>query len=280
MRILVTGSSGFTGQHFVTEAKALGHKVFGLDCDIRNFDDVSDRLSSVCPECIVHLGAKSFVGLATEFEYYDVNVTGTANLLAACRISKAKIRKVLISSSANVYGNSQNSPVKETEQFDPQNHYALSKQMMEQLIAFYMDEIPIVVTRPFNYTGRLQSPNFIIPKLVNSFKAKAEFIKLGNIDVEREFNDVRAVCKTYLGLLEKRKSSEVYNICSGVSHSLKDIISLLEDITSHNMIVKFDEKLARKNELTKLVGDNSKIKALFGDVPLSNIENTLRWMLI
>ena len=58
MRILVTGSSGFTGQHFVTEAKALGHKVFGLDCDIRNFDDVSDRLSSVCPECIVHLGAK------------------------------------------------------------------------------------------------------------------------------------------------------------------------------------------------------------------------------
>ena len=70
-------------------------------------------------------------------------------------ISKAKIRKVLISSSANVYGNSQNSPVKETEQFDPQNHYALSKQMMEQLIAFYMRSI--VVTRPFNYTGRLQS---------------------------------------------------------------------------------------------------------------------------
>ena len=143
-----------------------------------------------------------------------------------------------------------------------------------------MDGNPIVVTRPFNYTGRLQSPNFIIPKLVNSFKAKAEFIKLGNIDVEREFNDVRAVCKTYLGLLEKGKSSKSTIFAPAYLIRFEFNSNFIFLFTSNNMIVKFDEKLARKNELTKLVGDNSKIKALFGDVPLSNIENLLRWMLI
>ena len=167
------------------------------------------------PNYVVHLAAISFVGHGNADDFYRVNVVGTVNLLEALLKLEKKPTKVLIASSANVYGNCEISPISESQQPLPVNHYAMSKLAMELMARTYLSRLPIFFTRPFNYIGLGQAESFVIPKLISHFTKKAEVIELGNLNVEREFNDVRFVCDAYLRLLDVAKPGESYNICSG-----------------------------------------------------------------
>src|SRR5690606_29793103 len=135
-------------------------------------------------------------------------------------------RSVLLASSANVYGNTECSPIAETQPPAPVNHYAMSKLAMEHMARTYADRLPLFFTRPFNYTGPGQDASFVIPKLVTHFARRAPAVELGNLDVEREFNDVRFVCEAYLSLLQKAVPGEVYNICTGAPLTLRAVIDL------------------------------------------------------
>ena len=133
--------------------------------------------------------------------------------------------------------------------------------------------------RPFNYTGPGQAESFVIPKLVAHFAQRAETVELGNLDVEREFNDVRFVCEAYLQLLEKAVPGEVYNICSGKPVALKSVLELLSQITSHHLHVKVNPAFVRNNEIHRLCGSPAKLIGVVGDIPLPALQDTLRWML-
>lgn len=279
MRILVTGADGFTGHHFLAAAEAAGHQVIALAADLKDAVALKDEVSAAAPDAVVHLAAISFVGHADTSAFYDVNVIGTLNLLDALVALPQRPRSVLLASSANVYGNTDRSPIAETQQPAPVNHYAMSKLAMEYMARTYVDRLPLFFARPFNYTGPGQDESFVIPKLVAHFARRAPAVELGNLDVEREFNDVRFVCEAYLSLLQKAVSGEVYNICTGAPLTLRAVIDLLKQLTDHDLEVSVNPRFVRSNEIKRLCGDPAKLIGAVGEVPLPPLQETLQNML-
>lgn len=279
MRLLVTGANGFTGRHFVTSARICGHEVVALQADLNDQDAIKQEVARVVPEAVVHLAAISFVGHANASAFYDVNVIGTLNLLDALAALAQPPHSILLASSANVYGNCEQSPITETQLPAPVNHYAMSKLAMEYMARTYLDRLPLFFVRPFNYTGLGQAESFVIPKLVAHFARRAEAVELGNLDVEREFNDVRFVCGAYLQLLEKAKPGEVYNVCTGKPVTLKSVLALLSQITGHQLQVKVNPAFVRNNEIHRLCGNPARLDGVVGEISSPSLSDTLRWML-
>lgn len=279
MRIFVTGSDGFTGRHFISRARAGGNEVVPLQASLADRPGMTEELVRAKADAVVHLAAIAFVGHSEVSAFYDVNVLGTTNLLDALVTMEHRPKVVLLASSANIYGNSDASPINEIQSPAPVNHYAMSKLAMEYMARNYMDKLPIVIARPFNYTGVGQSGSFVIPKLVSHFRRKAPEIELGNLEIEREFNDVRTVCEVYLGLLEKGVPGECYNICSGNTYKLRQAIILLEEMTNHKIEVRVNPALMRVSEVHSLCGSPAKLEAAIGLLRHYNLKETLKWML-
>jgi GDP-6-deoxy-D-talose 4-dehydrogenase len=283
LKILLTGAIGFTGEHFSRTAIARGHEIVASAADLTDAAALQQEVIVTAPEWVVHLAAISFVAHSDNAAFYAVNTVGTTNLLQALASLKVPPQKVLLASSANIYGNCVSSPIPETQLPAPVNHYAVSKLAMELMAKTFADRLPIVVTRPFNYTGVGQAPQFVIPKLVDAFARKSSHVKLGNTAVEREFNDVRLLCDAYLALLAHAPAGETYNICSGEAYSLDAVIGTLSALTNHPIETVVDSALVRANEVIRLCGDPSKLIALFKqhglEFPHYSLRDTLSRML-
>lgn len=279
LRILVTGADGFTGLHFVRRAREVGHEIIELSADLTDRAAIKSQVELAAPQAVVHLAAISFVGHDKPSAFYDVNVIGTLNLLDALQDLAEPPGRVLLASSANVYGNCDQSPIAETQVPAPVNHYAMSKLAMEYLAKTYADKLPLFFVRPFNYTGPGQAASFVIPKLVAHFQRRAATVEVGNLHVEREYNDVRMVCEVYLKLLERAKVGETYNICTGQTHTLGHVIDLLTELTGHRIQVQVNPNFVRANEIHRLCGSPEKLIRALGALPPAELRETLHWML-
>jgi nucleoside-diphosphate-sugar epimerase len=283
LKILLTGASGFTGKPFAEMARAAGHEVVALECDLADKAALRQQVLAAAPDTVVHLAAISFVGHADDNAFYGVNVLGTMNLLEAVLTLPTAPRRVLLASSANVYGNCDASPITENQSPAPVNHYAMSKLAMEHMARTYGQRLPLLFTRPFNYTGAGQAPQFLVPKLVGHFARRAEVIELGNLHVEREFNDVAMVCDAYLKLLEHGEPGETYNICSGTAYTLQHLIDVLSQIAGHRIDVRVNPAFVRQGEVHRLCGSPAKLNKLLAQAGCSlhnpSLETTLRSML-
>lgn len=283
MKLLLTGADGFTGRTFRQLAEATGHEVNPLRANLLDAEALREEVSLIQPELVVHLAGIAFVGHAQEEAFYAVNTLGTTNLLdALCRSTSPPVM-TLLASSANVYGNCAQSPISESQPLAPVNHYAMSKVAMEYMARNYLDRLRLVITRPFNYTGPGQDEAFVIPKLAKHFAGLARSVSLGNLHVEREFNDVESVCAAYLFLLQYGVSGEIYNVCSGRMHSLREVISMFERIAGRSIEVSVDAKFTRPNEVHQLCGDPGKLKKLMTSEGhswnLPSLERTLQSVL-
>ncbi len=279
MKILVTGANGFTGKHFVSYASSHGHTIHELESNLLDIDALKTEVLTVAPDAVVHLAAISFVGHKDISAFYDINVIGTTNLLDALSLLPKLPNRILLASSANIYGNCDASPIMETAPLAPINHYATSKLAMEYMARTYITKLPIFFTRPFNYIGPNQADFFVIPKLISHFVNKASSIELGNIDVEREFNDVRFVCDAYLKLLLSAKVGETYNICSGKAINIRSVISLLSEITGHTPNITINPAFVRANEIDRLFGDRSKLFKCVGPINIPALKDTIEWII-
>lgn len=279
MRLLLTGAKGFTGRHFASAAREAGYEVHALEADLTDTVALAQEVSAIAPTYVVHLAAISAVTHADELAFYHVNVLGTDYLLKALAALSHVPKKVLLASSANVYGNTKQSPITEDQPLAPVNHYAISKLAMEHVARMYMARLPIVLVRPFNYTGPGQDERFVLPKLVHHFARRAPNIELGNLDVEREFNDVRMVTQAYLRLLEHAPAGETYNVCTGRPVALKTVIQLLVALTGHAPTITVNPAFVRTYEIQRLCGSPAKLVAAIGTLPRYTLEDTLTWML-
>jgi nucleoside-diphosphate-sugar epimerase len=197
-KVLVTGLSGFTGQHLVKVLTQAGWQVAGLggkrsdyevdhlDADLNETDKLSDWIQAVQPTHVIHLAALAHVTGSDALSYYRVNVLGTESLLSAIEKAGVSPEKIIIASSANIYGNTTFSPIVETAVPQPVNHYALSKYAMEALVRKWFSRLPILLVRPFNYTGPGQSESFVFSKIVGAFARGEKELRLGNLDVSRD----------------------------------------------------------------------------------------------
>lgn len=298
-RVLITGINGFTGRYMQAVLQGKGYQVFGtmaggsasavssvatpantFTMDLCNADNVAMVVQQVQPHYVVHLAALSFVGHGDANGFYSVNLAGTRNLLAALAGLSEKPRCVLLASSANVYGNAQEGVLAESAAVAPANDYAVSKLAMEYMAKLWQQELPIVITRPFNYTGQGQEEKFLIPKIVRHFRDRAAVIELGNLDVWRDFSDVRALVQAYAGLLEQPAAiGKTVNICSGMALSLREVIAMCETISGHSLDVRVNPAFVRANEVKTLCGNPALLQSLLPGWQPMAFEQTLRWML-
>lgn len=289
-RALITGIQGFTGRYMAAELEAHGYEVIGLGSNPGNEAgyrqvDLTDAaglhavMAEVQPSVVMHLAALAFVGHADANAFYQVNLIGTRNLLTAIAACGKTPGAVLLASSANVYGNASEGMLSEGAAVAPANDYAVSKLAMEYMASLWHDRLPIIITRPFNYTGVGQADNFLLPKIVSHFQRKAEKIELGNLDVWRDFSDVRALVRAYRELVEGDAIGRTVNVCSGRTHSLREVVSMCEAITGQVIKVEVTPAFVRANEVKTLCGDSSLLRSLINDWKTPPLEETLRWML-
>lgn len=279
MRLLLTGAEGFTGRHFAQAARAAGYEVHALQADLKDAAALAQEVAAVAPTHVVHLAAISAVTHADELAFYRVNVLGTDHLLKALAALPEPPHKVLLASSANVYGNTEQSPITEQQPPAPVNHYAISKLAMEHVARMYAARLPIVLVRPFNYTGVGHDERFVLPKLVSHFARRAPHIELGNLNVEREFNDVRMVTQAYLRLLQHAPAGETYNVCTGHPVALQTAIQMLVALTGHSPAITVNPAFVRANEIQRLCGSPGKLVGAIGPLPHYTLKDTLTWML-
>jgi len=286
--VLVTGASGFTGRYVVERLRAEGYRVLRVAhepaddayaCDIADARQVTAMMAELRPDYLIHLAAIAFVAHANVEQMYQVNLFGTLNLLQGLADAGVTPRRVLIASSANVYGNPPVAQVSEAVCPAPLNHYANSKLAMEHMVRTWMERLPIVITRPFNYTGAGQDAKFLIPKIVGHFQRREPLLKLGNLDVVREFNDVRFVAEAYARLLDADAAGETVNLCSGQGYALLDVVERVSALSGHRLAVEVAPELVRANELKVLIGDDSKLQGLIGPLTEYRLDETLAWML-
>ena len=279
-RVLVTGAGGFTGPYLLSALEERGYRVLGLSDspDLADADAIERRLEKESFDYVVHLAAVAILAHERAADYYRVNLVGTLNLLEALA-RRGKLKKVILASSANIYGRPARTPVEESATPAPLNHYGVSKLAMELMARLWFERLPILIVRPFNYSGLGQSTKFVLPKLVAAFRSRTGQLELGDTAVVREFMDVRDVAQVYARLLDSAAAGEVVNLCSGRGVQLDEVLERLTALTGGAPAIRRSEALVRDDEIPALVGCPARLKALAGETAFRPLDETLRWML-
>jgi nucleoside-diphosphate-sugar epimerase len=285
-RVLITGSAGFTGRPLAERLRQDGHDVVplrhdagdasALSVDLCDFDAITRALTQYRPSAIVHLAGISAPTHSKIGEMYSANVVGTANLFAALGIAKVEPRIVIVASSAQLYAVSDTEvPLTEEGPLAPKTHYAVSKHATEEIAAIYSRRFPVIITRPFNYTGPGQTTGFLVPKIVQHYAEQRREIRLGNLNLFRDFSDIRRVVEAYSRLVSQPIEPTTINVCSGRTVRLADILKIMDDISGHPVRLVTDSSLFRDDEPRFIVGSPSRLEALIGPLPNPEFRETL-----
>ena len=280
-KVLVLGDTGFTGQHLMghcrddaeitCEAASAGGRT-----DLTDRTAVARLIDRVQPDVVVNLAAISSPGEADYRRIYEVNAFAVQNLLDALTDAGFEGR-LITASSANIYGNRTTAVIRETDAPDPVNHYACSKVLAERFCAMAGGRFRTVLVRSFSCIGVGQKPGFLLPKIVRHFRERAPAIELGNIDVRRDFVDIRDAVRVYRRLMTVENPPDVLHIARNRAWSISEIIDLLTTISGHRLEVRVNPAFIRPNDLLFQQGDDTRMRGL-GVVCRHEMEDTLRWM--
>ncbi|MEC2346212.1 GDP-mannose 4,6-dehydratase [Paenibacillus barengoltzii] len=297
MKALITGVTGFVGSYLCRKLLDVGYEVVGLarsiesdiddikmiSCDVTDEPLLRNVLMTEKPDQIYHLAGSAFVPISIKEprQTYNTIVNGTLSLYEALR-GLDIAPKVLFVGSAAVYGEGSGVPFKESDLMKPVNPYAGAKACADLISEQYINnyQMNIVRVRPFNHTGPRQSPVFVCSSFAKQLAeiesgVRSELI-VGNLNVKRDFLDVRDVVEAYFMLMEKGVSGEVYNVSSQQAVSVSHLLDLL---TQHSKVksleIKIDPNKLRDNETPVKLGDSSKIREELGWEPAYKIEQTM-----
>lgn len=300
--ILVTGSNGFVGQHLVKELAEHGLTVIGvggpigataesphvthyLELDLTQ-PEAAAKIDFTDVAAVVHLAGLAAVGpsFADPMLYMNVNVGIEINLFETALKQAAKPRFLIIS-SGTLYDSKAPLPLTETSPVDPNSPYAVSKMGQEAMALYYTSRgFESIIARPFNHIGPGQGPGFIVPDLAGQImaveKGAAQEIMVGNLDAKRDYTDVRDIVRAYRLLLDKGRSGEVYNICSGAARSGHEILDGLLKASGSQAEVKPDPNKMRPSDTPEIYGSHDKLTADTAWQPKINLETTLADVII
>lgn len=275
--IALTGADGFTGRYVSAALEAAGAGWVAIDADLTDAAAVEAAVSATPFDRLVHLAAQAFVGVSDWRGFYAVNQLGTFNLLDAV----ARVRpgaRVVLASSAQVYGPGAEGLIAEDAALNPANHYAVSKLAMEQGASLWADRLELVVARPFNYTGMGQGTEYLVPKLVDHHRRRAAVIELGNTWVRRDFGDVRSVAEAYAGLALGEEVPALVNLGTGQVRSVDELLDMLADLSGHRPEVRVNPAFVRANDVPVLGADASRLRAALPGWQPRELSDTLAWM--
>ncbi len=291
-RLLITGLDGFVGGTVkqlldsATMRERFELVVSATTMELRERETLITVIRETRPDCVLHLAGQSFVPIAVNdpLATYEVNFLGTLNLLEALKASGFSGRLLYVS-SGDVYGEVSpvDLPVIESHPLRPRNPYSVSKAAAELLCTQWIlaHDFDIVIARPFNHVGPGQADWFVVSDFARQvieikLGMRGPVIRVGDIDVTRDFTDVRDVARAYLLLLEQGGKGEVYNICSGKEQSIRAVLEKLILISGTNCEITRDEARFRPNEQKIMYGSYAKLNAQVGWQPTIDIEKSLR----
>lgn len=290
MKALVTGIKGFVGQYLELELKKNNFEVFGIIVEPRDKDiyfqgDILDSefmtktISALKPDVIFHLA-----GFTSVKESWDspelamkINKGGTEILYKAITSSSPNTKVILIS-SAEVYGIPQKSPINENHPTSPLTPYGKSKLAQEE-VTKANNLVKTIICRSFPHTGPEQKPIFVVPSFAKQIaaieKGKQENLAVGNLEAKRDFLDVRDVVRAYRLLAESSLWGNTYNISSGASYSIKEVLDTLISLSQTKIKVVVDQSKLRPSEIPVLWGDNTKLRKDLDWSPTISLKQTL-----
>lgn len=304
-KAFITGLTGFAGAHLANHLINSGYDVSGTyltqesadnfelkskvnlhQLDLLDKDKTYSLFEKIKPDVVFHLAAISSPreSFKDPNKTFITNISSQVNVLEAIKNLKLFKTKILIISSAEVYGRVKNEeiPIDENTPLNPTNPYAVSKIAQDYLGLEYFltEQLQIYRVRPFNHVGPGQSPNFVISafakRIVDIEKGREKSMKIGNLSAKRDFTDVRDMVKAYVLAIEKGEAGDVYNIGSGLSFRISEILEKLKNLSNINIKTEEDPDLMLPSDNPELRCDNSKFVNLTGwemEVP---IEKTLK----
>ena len=313
MRILVTGAEGFIGSHLIENLVSKGNKVTALilynsfnsygwlehidkskfkkikiiSGDIRDFQSILSFMKQV--DVVINLAALIAIPYSYKAakSYVDTNIIGTQNILEAARILKTK--KIIHTSTSEVYGTAQIIPIKENHPINSQSPYAATKAGADQLVKsyHYSFDLPVTILRPFNTFGPRQSMRAVIPTIIGQ-ALKGENIHIGNVKTTRDFTYVLDTVEAFSKAISaKNINGEEINVGSNYEISIKEIIITISEILNKKLIIKIEAQRVRpkSSEVERLVCSNKKAKKLLNWSPKLNgkkgfkeaLKRTIQW---
>ncbi len=307
MKILVTGIAGFVGKHLTAYLAEKGnHEILGVDLNFKNFNsdssfskvkiseaDLTDResvfsiIKKFKPQQVYHLAAQSSVSYSWEnpIETFRINVFGGINILESLKLFCPGCR-VLMVCTAEEYGGIDNKHKAIDENFKiyPQNPYAVSKAALDFFSSIYHNayKLPVFISRSFNHIGPGQSEKFVCSDFARQIALiesgrQDPVIRVGNLESQRDFLDVRDAVKAYNYIINKGSAGQVYNVCSGEKRKISDLLDILISLSGRSDIkVKIDRSRFRAIDVKTIYGNNGKLKAHTGWTAEYSIETSLK----
>jgi GDP-4-dehydro-6-deoxy-D-mannose reductase len=289
VRATVTGAGGFVGPHLTAHLRTSGDDVTEMDLlgpvelDVTDADSALAAIDAARPDVVYHLAALSHVGQSwsSPGRSFRVNAEGTLHVLRACL--EVKVPRVVVILSSEVYGNADpgDLPLREDAPLRPVTPYGASKAAAD-IVALQMhlaDRLDVVRVRPFGHTGPGQSDQFVVPALAMRI-ARAERdgvdeIPVGSLDAVRDLSDVRDVVRAYRLLAVEGVAGDVYNVCSGVGVSIREIADQLIAHSTRDIRLVTDPSLVRAVDAPRMVGDNTHLRERTGWEPAYSLAETL-----
>lgn len=299
-KVLIFGAGGFVGKYLAKEFSSNNYKVYGSDknssnninefyefykCDLLDINQVSSILKEVNPTHIINLAAISSVGLSWKIPQVtiSVNVIGTLNILESVK-EICPLSKILFIGSSEEYAPSEN-PIDESNPLNANNPYGISKAVQEQFSEIYRKRygLKIYYVRPFNHTGVGQSDSFVIPsfcKQVAEIEKHSESgtIYVGNLEVKRDFSNVKDIARAYRMIIESNDCNIVYNVGSGTAVSLKEILNYIVGLSTKHIEIEIDKDLFRPSDNPVICCNSKLIYEKTGWKPEYNIYDTIKEM--
>ncbi|NOR48476.1 MAG: NAD-dependent epimerase/dehydratase family protein [Methanosarcinaceae archaeon] len=307
VKYLITGANGFCGRHLADVLVGGSNSVYGISrsipddlvaqhpavtyeqCNLIDHTSVYNMLKKIEPDYIFHLAAESSVASSwkSPVNIMNNNVLSQINIFEAVRELELSTR-IIVACSSEEYGliNESDLPVNENCCFNPLSAYAVSKVSQDMLAYQYFKsyDMDIVRVRSFNLTGPGRPPTYALSSFAHQIaeiekRISKNVISVGNLDVKRDYTDVRDAVNGYNELALKAKPGTVYNLCSGKTYSLKDLLDILVSYSTKNINIEIDKMKFRPSDLPIMLGDNTRIKTEIGWTQKIDIYDTLKDLL-
>ena len=273
-RIILTGASGFIGKHLAPALRKSGHEVFEASSRSGDIAERSTWIKFPKAELVINLAGKTYVpdSWSDPTSFLKCNLLGTIEALNYCKTHNAR----LIFLSSYLYGNPKSLPILETAALHATNPYALSKKLAEEACQFYYDSFGINVTilRPFNVYGPGQPAFFLIPSIIHQAHGETE-IKVQDLEPKRDYIFISDLIDAILKATKPLKGINIFNIGSGKSYSVADVIHIIQKIKQTNLKV-FSYTRRRTNEVMDTVADTTHAYKIIGWQPIIDLETGLR----
>lgn len=284
-KILITGANGFIGSHLCKKLEFEGIPFLKFNGELQDFINVNQQIKNITT--IFHLGGMSNVSDCERYpdKAFNINVTGTFNLLEAIKRSGSQTR-LIFPSTSHVYSPTpfSDKPIRITEESKllPGSIYALTKLRAENLIQYYYQNNNMgsaIIFRLFNHAHKSQKGPFFFPQMISQMlltEVTPNKIKVGNLDIYRDFSTIQDLINLLLISIDKKTTSEteIFNVCSSQPRLLRDLLGELAKALGKNVIFELDKQKVRDGEPISVIGSNEKIKKTFNWSPatLSNKE--------